>query len=410
MTKEFIEKDLVDSQDEDSEEEFHPVYEPREDSFLLQRNIQSYLTAKSKVLDVGTGSGIQAEEAVKYSSDVTGVDINPAAIRVCKMAHKNKSINFFESDLFTSPKLQGKKFDFITFNAPYLPDDPNLKDKALFGGKHGYELTVKFIKQLNSYLEPEGACLLLISSFTKPEKVYGALDKLTFQHKVIDQQRIFFEDLLVVEIKKSALLKEFDKLGIQNVQYLANGKRGYIHTGDFKGHKVSIKSTNPKSEALNRIEFESKWLQKLNEIGIGPKLITVGSGFFMYHYLSGYHMDEFLEIATTDQIKTNLRKLLKQLYELDKLGINKEEMHRPIKNVLISLSNGPVLIDFERANYTEDPKNITQFCQFLASSNATEAFQKKNITISKEKTIELAKSYKQDRSEENFSNILALLD
>ncbi|MBI2659492.1 hypothetical protein HYX05_05335, partial [Candidatus Woesearchaeota archaeon] len=34
------------------------VYEPREDSTMLERYVREY--AKGKVLDVGTGSGIQA--------------------------------------------------------------------------------------------------------------------------------------------------------------------------------------------------------------------------------------------------------------------------------------------------------------------------------------------------------------
>ncbi|MFW6383394.1 MAG: HemK2/MTQ2 family protein methyltransferase [Nanoarchaeota archaeon] len=90
------------------------VYEPAEDSVLLKRNIGNY--AKGKVLDMGTGSGILAEEAKKYASSVTGADIGKEAVEYCK--NRIRAVNFIQSDLFSNIN---EKFDTILFNPPYLP-------------------------------------------------------------------------------------------------------------------------------------------------------------------------------------------------------------------------------------------------------------------------------------------------
>ena len=62
----------------------HPkVYEPAEDSELLINNL---VNVKNKtVLDVGTGTGIQAINALKKGAKkVIGIDINPYAIETAK--------------------------------------------------------------------------------------------------------------------------------------------------------------------------------------------------------------------------------------------------------------------------------------------------------------------------------------
>ena len=70
----------------------------------------------------------------------------------------------------------------------------------------------------------------------------------------------------------------------------------------------------------------------------------------------------------------NPEKVLKEIENqckiLDKLKINKEEMHKPIKNIIVK-KNKPILIDFERCHYTQRPKNLNQFKQFLKRINIT---------------------------------------
>ena len=92
---------------------------------------------------------------------------------------------------------------------------------------------------------------------------------------------------------------------------------------------------------------------------------------------------------------------------MDRLGINKFEMHHPLKHIIIDKK--PVLIDFERARYTDDPKNITQFCDYLISESVLRIFKSKKIHISKTRMIALAKKYKHQPTLENYKKINDLI-
>lgn len=48
------------------------IYEPEEDSYLLEKYVKKL--AKGKVLDLGTGSGIQALAAKKTCKEVKAAD------------------------------------------------------------------------------------------------------------------------------------------------------------------------------------------------------------------------------------------------------------------------------------------------------------------------------------------------
>ena len=55
------------------------VYLPREDSHLLKKWVEKL--ANGTVLDIGTGSGIQAIAAAKKADKVIAVDLNPNIIK-----------------------------------------------------------------------------------------------------------------------------------------------------------------------------------------------------------------------------------------------------------------------------------------------------------------------------------------
>ena len=178
------------------------IYSPREDSFLLQRNLKHYVKGKS-VLDIGSGSGILAEAALKNkASSVTASDIDNNAIKLLKNKFQNTSkIKVIKSDLFSNIK---SKFDVILFNPPYLPQDAREdKESSIIttGGKHGDELTLKFLKQAKSHLNKNGIILLITSSLTFQERILNLIKKLKFTSRVIDSQKLFMEELELLEIR-----------------------------------------------------------------------------------------------------------------------------------------------------------------------------------------------------------------
>ena len=381
------------------------VYDPQEDSTVLERYVRKY--ARGRVLDMGTGSGIQAIAASQNKNvrSVIATDILKGVIDYCKRNIQNHRIRFLQSNLFQNIK---GKFDTIIFNPPYLPQELKLKDLTIEGGKKGYETIEKFLNNVNDFLESDGLILLIFSSLTKKEKVEEFIRKNLLEFEELEKIHIFFEDIYVYLLSKNVLLKELESRDITNIRYLAKGRRGLIFTGLWKNKKITIKTKNPQSKAIGRIENESKWLRMLNKHNIGPKLIFEGTNYFAYGYVDGAFIVDYIKKYDRNKIKKAIENLFNQLFVLDKLKIEKEEMHHPFKHIIVE-RNKPCLIDFERMHYSQHPKNVTQFCQFLTHSKMFSLLKSKQIPIDKKKLLELAKIYKKSPSEDNFKKIAGIV-
>ncbi len=364
------------------------VYEPQEDSFLLQEAVRKH--AKGVVLDVGTGSGIQAVEAAHSGKvrKVFAVDIDKEAIAFCKSHNKrrHKKITWLVGDLFSPIK---NKFDTIIFNAPYLPADEGTRDRALIGGKEGHEVIARFLKDVLKYLKPKGKILLAFSSLTP--HIPELLSKNLLIGKEIAKKHIFFEDILVYIIERNPVIESIEKK-VKNVEFFAKGKRGFVFIGKFKGKKVAIKVKNPDSEAHGTIALEAGMLKEVNKHKIGPKYLFHTQHFLVYEFAEGTYVRDLPK----KQLPAAAKKILMQCFILDKAGINKQEMTRPLKHAIVGKK--VTLIDFERARKTESAHNVTQFCQFIG-----------NHIGNKKKWIELSKEYSHTRSEMTVKKMLRLL-
>lgn len=332
------------------------IYKPAEDSFLLQKAVRKY--ASGKVLEIGTGTGIQAITAKKLKKvkTVDAIDKNKKAIALAKKNAGKSKIRFYYSDLFS--KVKGT-YDTIIFNPPYLPKDKYCDDMDLIGGKHGYEILARFLDNANKHLTTNGKILIVFSSLTKKQKVDEAIERNCLTFKEIDTQKLFMEKLYVYMIEKSKFLKELESKKLTEVKLMAKGHRGLVYKA---GDKI-IKKQKPDSEAKGAIEREGKVLADLNKYGIGPKLYSIGKDYIIIEYAKGTRIKEYIEKASKKNKIRVFKQVLKQCYALDKLNYNKEEMQNPYKHVIIGKKT--VMIDFERCKKTMKVKNVTQFLQYI---------------------------------------------
>ncbi len=157
-----------------------------------------------------------------------------------------------------------------------------------------------------------------------------------------------------------------------NPQIFAKGKRGIIYTFKNNNKTFAIKIKNPESQAILRINNEANFLKILNKYNIGPKLLESGEDYLIYEFIKGKTLKEFMKAKKLS--KKIINGIISQCKILDNLKINKEELHNPVKNIIIS-KNKPILIDFERCRFTSRPKNLNQFKQFLRKFNV----KRKNI-------------------------------
>jgi release factor glutamine methyltransferase len=176
------------------------IYKPDVDSYLLQKYVERLVSGT--VLDIGTGSGIQAVSAA-LKEDVTSVlavDINPAAlIEARKRASAYKiidKIDFQLSDLFTSVK---GSFDWILFNSPYLPSEGDIDEVSWVGGKTGGEIIKLFLDEAFRYLNESGSILMIYSSHSglSVEDFHG------YNFDLLEEISIFFEQIYCVRLNPS---------------------------------------------------------------------------------------------------------------------------------------------------------------------------------------------------------------
>lgn len=182
------------------------VYEPREDSDLLARFVR--MLAKGKVLDMGTGSGVQAFAALENSKvkEVIAIDINPLAVehvqnRIRVMRNENPRVSklvVMKGNMFDA--IRDERFDTIICNPPYLPDEAGDHDQALYGGTEGYEWSVKFLREAKHHLAPNGQILFLFSSLTNKDRIDLELKSLGYLHEELAVLAEFFERLYVYRI------------------------------------------------------------------------------------------------------------------------------------------------------------------------------------------------------------------
>lgn len=365
------------------------VYIPEEDSFLLAGCVKRY--AKGKVLDMGCGSGIQGITALENKNviEVTFSDINPNALEYTKHAEKNnsksKKLRFIHSNLFENIK---ESYDTIIFNPPYLPEDELDKEVLITtGGKNGYELIEIFLKEAKTHLFIDGQILLLFSSLSKKGEVDAILKKSNYIKFQIGKKNLFMEQLYVYQIKTKT-------------DNILKGQRGIV---EIIGDVAIKRARNSKYDA----EGEASFLKLLNKHNIGPKYIANTKDSLSMEYIDGQRiLDYFANIDTTKKDIINIiEKILEQVHDMDKLKISKLELTHPYKHIIIR-NKKPIQIDFERCTYTDKPKNVTQFIQFLCSGKIAHIVKNKNIKIDVKTLRELALKYKKDYKKEYLKKIL----
>lgn len=173
------------------------IYQPAEDTYLMQRVLKEYLQDKPKsikILDMGSGLGIQAQTCKDLGfNNLLTTDINPEVINLLK----EKSFKSIQSDLFSNIK---EKFNLIIFNPPYLPfDEKEPEDSQLqtTGGKKGYEIIVRFLSEVREHLSNKGVVLLLFSSLSEPKIILRETERFNYKVKLLGKEKLFFEELFV---------------------------------------------------------------------------------------------------------------------------------------------------------------------------------------------------------------------
>ena len=148
--------------------------------------------AASRVLDLGTGSGILAVtlKLERAAWDVTAVDVSPEALATASANARfhGADVRFVLSDGFGA--LLGESFDLIVSNPPYIGDDEELPPEvrehepstALFSGPTGLEFYVRLAREAPAHLEDDGRILLEVGH-TQAAEVRAIFEGAGWSHE-----------------------------------------------------------------------------------------------------------------------------------------------------------------------------------------------------------------------------------
>jgi carbamoyltransferase len=120
------------------------------------------------ILDLCTGSGIQALTASRYAHRVVGVDINPRALRFARF---NAQLNSIEHVQFRSGNLYqavSGKFDIILANPPFVPS-PSQEYRFRDGGANGEEVLAQIISGSTEHLTANGHLFIVTDLVDLPK-------------------------------------------------------------------------------------------------------------------------------------------------------------------------------------------------------------------------------------------------
>jgi len=199
---------------------------------------------------------------------------------------------------------------------------------------------------------------------------------------------------------------------IGNLEILGKGYVGLVVLVKRGNKEVALKIRRTDSQREN-MKNESILLKLVNSVSVGPKMIDVSKNFLVMEYIEGKKFSDWIEMlkgsGSAKQLKSTIRNVLEDCYRLDQIGFDHGELSNISKHVIVG-KNKVVLIDFESSSTKRRPSNVTSITQaFFIGSGIAKHAQKIYKNSSKEKIIFALKSYKQEKTRDNFEKLLKIL-
>jgi release factor glutamine methyltransferase len=168
----------------------------RTGAFLVEQLNEALVAPGSRVLDMGTGSGIAALVAAEWAREVLAVDINPAAVRCARMNvllnEVEERVTVLQGDLFAP--VANERFDVVLFNPPYFRGQPEDGFDYAWRSENTVE---RFVAALPRHLAPGAHTLLVLSSDGDAPAFLRCFAHNGFRQDVVASRRMGPETLTV---------------------------------------------------------------------------------------------------------------------------------------------------------------------------------------------------------------------
>lgn len=166
------------------------VFPPAPMSKLLGKTVLEEVRESDRVLDMGTGSGVNAILAASKSSDVVAVDVNPFSVECGKhnarLNNVSSRIEFLQSDLFEN--VSGK-FDLIIFDPPFrwfVPRD--IRERAV--ADENFSALRAFFERVKNYLRDGGRILIFYGDTGDMNYLIHLMDRNGFEREILRKRAL----------------------------------------------------------------------------------------------------------------------------------------------------------------------------------------------------------------------------
>ena len=171
------------------------VFRPISDSRLLADCLRSELWPGAHVADVCTGSGLLAVTAALHGAGaVAATDRSRRAVINARINARlnGVAVHAVRGDLLAP--LDGRRFDLIVSNPPYLPADTDALPsagpaRAWDAGRNGRAVIDRLCDEAPDHLLPGGALLLVHSSICGEQSTLERLARLGLEADVLVRRR-----------------------------------------------------------------------------------------------------------------------------------------------------------------------------------------------------------------------------
>lgn len=221
----------------------------------------------------------------------------------------------------------------------------------------------------------------------------------------------------------NARIKELEKLGIKSIslkgpttigklEILGKGYVGVVVLAKRGNKKVALKIRRIDSQRED-MKNESDLLKLVNSVGVGPEMMAVSKNFLVMEYLNGIKISDWVYSlkgkGITKRLKSTIKKVLVDCYKLDQIDLDHGELSNISKHVIVEEKKS-TLIDFESASKERRPSNVTSITQAIfIGSGIAKKVQRIYKNPPKEEIISILKKYKNEKTLDNFNNLLQVL-
>ncbi|MFY9301576.1 MAG: serine/threonine protein kinase [Candidatus Nitrosotenuis sp.] len=199
------------------------------------------------------------------------------------------------------------------------------------------------------------------------------------------------------------------QIGKQNV--LGKGYTGIVVLAKMGSKKAALKIRRTDSPRTS-MGGEARLLEAANKAAVGPKLIKSSKNFVVMEYLDGKKIFDWVKDlggrGRADQLKSVIKKVMFDCYNLDRAGLDHGELSNITKHVIVGKKIA--IIDFESSSLGRKVSNVTSATQAIFIGSGLAKMVRGVYSVPpKQKIIAALRVYKKSGSLASFERVLGVL-